>query len=118
MSTALWSNGTVGTIASGWLNLTIAVLVWGVIGFALATTTRSVVVAVAGGIGYMMVFEGVLGLAAQDATTYFPGSILSTVVAGGDATVSYATALGLAAIYAGIAAAVTTLVFSRRDITS
>ena len=118
VSTAAWSEGAIGTIAGGWLNLTVAVLVWGIIGFAVATTTRSVVVAIAGGIGYMMVFEGVLGLAAKETTTYLPGSILGAVVAGGTPDVSYTIALGLAVAYAVAAAAIAIAVFSRRDITS
>ncbi len=78
--TDLWSSDIVGTVWSGWLNLTISVQIWGIIGFAIATVTRSAVVAIAGGIGYLMVFEGMLGLAAEGATTYLPGSILGTIL--------------------------------------
>jgi hypothetical protein len=39
-------------------------------------------VAIAGDIGYLMVFEGLLGLAAGDATTFLPGSVLGSVGAG------------------------------------
>ena len=66
----------------------------------------------------MMVFEGVLRLAAEGTTRYLPGSILSTVVAGGTSDVSYGVSVGLAAAYAVVAAVVSIVVFSRRDITS
>jgi ABC-type transport system involved in multi-copper enzyme maturation permease subunit len=118
VSTELWSSGIVGTVASGWLNLTIAVLVWGVIGFAVATATRSAVVAISAGVGYLMVFEGLLGLAAEDATIYLPGSVLGEVVAGGGDAMAYGTSLALAAVYATIAAAIAIYVFHRRDVTS
>lgn len=118
VSTELWSSGLIETVASGWLNLTIAVLVWGVIGFAVATITRSAVVAIAGGIGYLMVFEGLLGLAAEEATTYLPGSVLTDLVAGGGDSMTYGTALVLAAVYAIAAGSIATYVFHRRDITS
>lgn len=118
VSTDLWSDGIVGTVAGAWANLTIAVLVWGIIGFAIATITRSAVIAIAGGIGYMMVFEGLLGLAAEDATTYLPGSVLTTVVAGGSDSLAYGAALALAVAYALIAGTIAVYVFHRRDITS
>lgn len=49
VSTELWYEGTVSLFVESWLNLTIAVLVWGMIGFAIATVSRSAVVAIAGG---------------------------------------------------------------------
>lgn len=114
--TDLWANGIVGTVAGGWINLTIAVLVWGVIGFAVATVSRSAVVAISGGIGYMMVFEGVLGLAAEEGTTYMPGKVLGTVVAGGTEALAYGVALGLSVGYALIFGAVAVYVFHQRDV--
>lgn len=118
ISTDLWSAGILGTVLGGWFNLTIAVLVWGIIGFAVATVSRSAVVAISGGIGYMMVFEGVLGLAAEDATAYMPGRVLSTVVAGGTDKLAYGAAIALAVIYALVAGALAVYVFHQRDITS
>ena len=118
VSTAAWSAGTVGTIASAWFNLAVAVLVWGTIGFTIAIVTRSAIVAIAGGIGYLMVFEGLLGMVADELTTYLPGSILDAVVAGGNATLAYGPALALAALFGAAAIGISTLVFSRRDVTS
>jgi len=103
VSTAAWST---------------AVLVWGTIGLTIAMVTRSAIVAIAGGIGYLMVFEGLLGLVAEEVTTYLPGSILDAVVAGGNATLAYGPALALAALFGIVAIGVSTLVFSRRDVTS
>lgn len=118
VSTAAWGAGWLGTVAGAWLNLSLGILVWGVIGFAVATVTRSAIVAIAGGIGYLMVFEGLLGLVAESATTYLPGTVLGAVVAGGNATLAYGTALGLAGAYAAAALVVSVVVFHRRDITS
>lgn len=118
VSTAAWGAGWLGTVASAWLNLSIAILVWGIIGFAVATVTRSVIVAIAGGIGYLLVFEGLLGLVAESATTYLPGTVLGAVVAGGNAALAYGTALALAGVYAAAALAVSVAVFHRRDVVS
>lgn len=119
ISTAAWSNGAAGTILSAWLNLTLAVLVWGVIGVAIATVTRSVAAAIAGGVGYMMVVEGLLGRVFDAAAmTYFPGSVLRVLAGGGTESLSYATAAALGLGYAAAAITIAGATFVRRDITS
>lgn len=121
ISTSAWFPGlqeTLFTVLGAWVDLTLSVLVWGVIGLSVATVTRSLTIAIAGGIGYLLVFERLLGLVADQATTYLPGSVLSAVAAGGTASLSYGTALGLAAAYAAGALLLAALVFTRRDVTS
>ena len=118
VSTAAWSAGVVGTVLSAWLNFTLAVLGWGVIGFTVAVISRSAIVAIAGGIGYMMVFEGLLGLLAESATTYLPGTVLNAVAAGGTAVMAYGTAVLLATGFVLVALAIAFAVFAPRDITS
>lgn len=119
ISTAAWETGAVTTVLSTWANVTLSVLAWGVIGVAVATVTRSVTAAIAGGIGYMMVFEGLLGLVFDTGvTTYFPGSVLSAVASGGTASLAYGSALLLGLGYAAAAIVIAGVVFARRDITS
>lgn len=119
VSTAAWSTGAAGTVLSTWANVTLAVLAWGVIGVAVATVTRSVVAAVAGGIGYMMVVEGLLGLVLDTTvTTYLPGSVLGAIAAGGTTSLSYGFAVLFGLAYAGSAIGMAGAVFARRDITS
>ncbi len=118
VSTAAWSTGAAATVVGAWFNLTIAAFAWGAIGVAIATVSRSATVAIAGGAGYLLVFEALLGLLAADLTTYFPGSVISAVAAGGSVSVAYATALVLAGGYAAVALVVAGVVFLRRDITS
>lgn len=118
VSTAAWSAGVVGTVLSAWLNFTLSVLGWGVIGFTVAVMSRSAIVAIAGGIGYMMVFEGLLGLLAESATTYLPGTVLNAVASGGTAVMAYGTAVLLATGFVLAALAIAFAVFARRDITS
>lgn len=121
ISTAAWFPGlwtTTATVLGAWADLTLSVLVWGVIGLTVATVTRSVTIAIAGGIGYLLVFERLLGLVADQATTYLPGSVLSAMAAGGTASMAYGTAIVLAAGYAAVALAIAGLVFTYRDVTS
>jgi len=116
--TDAWWTDAPATILSGWANLSLALLAWGVVGFAIATVTRSSVVAIAGGIGYLMVFEGLLKLLAADATTYLPGSVLSAVASGGTPDLAWGTAVALAAVYVVIGIVVAAITFIRRDITA
>lgn len=118
VSTELWSEDVVSTIVSGWANLSVSSVVWGLIGLAIAAISRSAVAATAGGIGYIVVFEGVLAFTADDVTTYLPGSIISAIGAGGTVDLEYTVALALGALLAVAALAITAWVFHRRDITS
>ena len=96
-----------------------SVLAWGVIGVAVATVTRSVTAAIAGGIGYMMVVEGLLGMVLDTGvTTYLPGSVLGAVASGGTASLALGSALLLGSAYAAAAICIAGVVFVRRDITS
>lgn len=117
VSTAGWDS-SVSLVVDTWWNLSLAVLGWGVFGLAVAVISRSVVIAIAGGIGYLMVFEGLLGLIAESATTYLPGSVLTAVAWGGTADLGYGTAVGLAAIYVAVVLGIAAVIATRRDVTS
>jgi len=119
ISTEAWWAGAVGTVLGAWLNLTLAVLAWGAIGVAIAIVSRSAAVAVAAGVGYMMVIEGLLGrLVDVEAMAYFPGSVLGVIGGGGTESLPYATAVALGSAYAAAAIAIAGITFMRRDITS
>jgi hypothetical protein len=117
VSTDAWGEGLAQTIAWGYLDLTISALLWGVVGLFLGVLTRSTGIAVAAGIGYLLVFENLLGLILDTATKWLPGSSFSAVAAGGTADMTYTSALLLAGAYAAVAIAAAATVFYRRDIT-
>lgn len=118
VATDAWFADAPATILSGWANLSLAVLAWGVIGMAIAMLTRSSVAAIAGGIGYLVVFEGLLGQLAPDATTWLPGSVLGVVAAGGSPDMAWGAAVVVGFAYALVALVVSGIVFIRRDITA
>ncbi len=118
VSTAAWGHGFVLEFLSGWANLTVAALVWGAVGLAIAMATRSAGVAIAAGIGYLMVVENLIGIVAEEATNYLPAGVLSAVAAGGTATVGYLTALTLAIVYGVAAIGTSAAIFRRREIVS
>jgi ABC-2 type transport system permease protein len=115
VSTAAWTVD-IGTVGSAWLNLFLALLVWGVIGLVIGVIARSSTVAISVGVGYVLVVEGVVKLAASGAAEWLPGSTLTALAQGGTATVAYGTAVALGVAYATIGLAAAAATFKRRDI--
>ncbi|MFW2380843.1 MAG: hypothetical protein ACN4GZ_03720, partial [Acidimicrobiales bacterium] len=95
----LWRTDFFAELAAGYFNFLIPSLVWGLIGLTIALLTRSSGVAIAGGIGYLLVVENLIGIAAPDMTDYLPGGTLSALNQGGTTDLAWATALGLAVVY-------------------
>ena len=118
ISTSAWYDDLPRSVAEGYLNLTLAALLWGVAGLFVGVMTRSTGVAIAVGIGYLMVFEGLLGLLLEDAAKWLPGSSFSAIAAGGTSAMTHSTALLVGLAYASVAIAVAALLFHRRDITA
>lgn len=112
-----WGQDLVPTLAGAWLNLFCTLLVWGVIGLALAVVTRSAAVSIAVGVGYVLVVESVITAAADTIADWMPGRTLSALAEGGTPDIPYTTALALGAAYAAIGVGLAFTIFQRRDIT-
>jgi len=118
VSTDAWIQNAVTTVLESYFQLTLAVLLWGVLGLLVGIVTRSTGIAVAVGIGYLLVFEGLLTMVLERGSKWLPGSAFQAIAAGGNADMSFGTALVLAAAYAVVAMAVSAVVVRRRDITA
>jgi ABC-type transport system involved in multi-copper enzyme maturation permease subunit len=112
-----WGRDLAPTLLGGWVNLFCALVVWGVIGMALAVVTRSAAVAISAGVGYVLVVESVISAAAENVADRLPGTTLSALAQGGTPDVSYGAALALGAVYTVAAVVVALTVFTRRDVT-
>jgi ABC-type transport system involved in multi-copper enzyme maturation permease subunit len=112
-----WGEDLLPTLLVGWVNLFCALLVWGVIGMALAVVTRSAAVAISAGVGYVLVVESVITAAAEDVGDWLPGTTLSALAQGGTPALSHGAALALGAVYTVAGVVVALAVFTRRDIT-
>lgn len=117
ISTDAWGRDIGSVLASGWINLFLSQLVWGVLGLVIAVLARSAMVAVAIGVGYVLVVESLLQLIDGAPTDRMLGATLTAIANGGTDAVSFTAALALGATYvlAGLIAA--GLVFTRRDVT-
>lgn len=118
IDTEAWRTDFAPHFFSSLFNFSIAGLVWGLIGLALAVLTRSSELAIGIGIGYLLVVENLIGLIAPDATVYLPGGTLNALVSGGTSELAWGLALGLVVIYGIVAITVSLLVFRARDISS
>jgi len=118
VSTATWTPDLLGAMGTTFGNLALGLAVWGMIGFVIAVLTRSTAAAIAGGIGYVLVVENLLGLLYQDLTPWLPGSVITAMVDGGNDTLSYSMALGLALFYILLGLVISLAEFQRRDITA
>lgn len=99
------------------LDVSLASLTWGTIGAALATATRSAAAAIAGGIGYLLLGENLIGSVSTSAERWLPGASLDNLLTGGSDAVSYAQSASVVAVTLLIGLAVCTAVTLRRNVT-
>lgn len=118
ISTQAWGTGLFGTVVAGYFYLTLCVLLWGIVGLLLGIVTRSSGISIAVGIGYLLVFEGLIGMLSDSGKKWLPGSAFSAIASGGSSSMTYRTALLVAAAYAVAALVVAAATFRRRDITA
>lgn len=118
INTDQWRTDFFPELLSGYFNFVVPAIVWGLIGLLIAVWTRSSGLAIAVGIGYLLIVENLIAIVAEDITDFLPGGTLGALAAGGTDDLAWAAALGLTLLY-GLAAAVgTLLIFRNRDITS
>ena len=117
ISTAAWGTDLVAVVGGAWLNLYLALCVWGVLGLVIATLTRSAAVAISIGVGYVLVVEGMIKLLRDVPSDWLLGTTLGAVAGGGTEVVAYGTALALALGYVTLGLVLAGAVFIRRDVT-
>ncbi len=118
IDTDAWRTDFFPELSSGYINFLIPSLVWGLIGLLIAVWARSSGVAIAAGIGYLLVFENLIAIVADGITDYLPGGTLAALADGGTPDLAWATALGLTVLYGALAAGASLLIFRTRDITN
>jgi ABC-type transport system involved in multi-copper enzyme maturation permease subunit len=117
ISTGAWGTDLVAVVGGAWVNLFLALCVWGVLGLVIAVLTRSAAVAIAIGVGYVLVVESIIKMLEDVPSDWLLGTTLNAVASGGTAAVGFGTALALAAGYVIVGLVVAGLVYVRRDVT-
>jgi ABC-type transport system involved in multi-copper enzyme maturation permease subunit len=91
---------------------------WAVFGATLAVIFRSVPLALGVGIAWAGPIENITVQSWQTGYRVFPGQVLASLIQGGTAELGISRAVLTAVLYTGVAAAVTLVVVSRRDVTA
>ena len=104
-------------VGSAIVNTSLAALVWGSFGAAIALLARSAAAAIAGGLGYMLLGENLIGSVWSSASEWLPSGTIDTLIAGGTETVTYSRSLLLTIAYAAIAIIGSLAIITKRDIT-
>jgi ABC-type transport system involved in multi-copper enzyme maturation permease subunit len=117
ISTTAWGTDLVSVVGGAWVNLFLALCAWGVLGLAIATLARSAAVAIAIGVGYVLVVESIIKMLKDVPSDWLLGTILNAVAAGGTAAVTYGTAVALGFGYVTLGLVIAGFVYIRRDVT-
>jgi len=91
---------------------------WAVFGTTLAVIFRSAPVALGVGFAWAGPFENIIVDSWRTGYRVFPGQVLASLIQGGTAELGIGRAVLTATVYAAVAAVVTLLLVSRRDVTS
>ncbi len=101
----------------GFANISLATIIWGLIGGVLAITTRSAAISISGGVGFLLIFELLIGQFVESVGTKLPATVLGALASGGTFIIEYSTALILSLAYGAASITVASLIFIRRDVT-
>jgi branched-subunit amino acid transport protein len=101
----------------GFANISLATIIWGLIGGVLAITTRSAAISISAGVGFLLIFELLIGQFVESVGTKLPATVLGALASGGTFTIQYTTALTLSLAYGAACIIVASLIFIRRDVT-
>ncbi len=117
ISTATWGTDLLGVVGGAWLDLYLALCVWGVLGLVVAVLARSSAVAIAIGVAYVLVVESLIKMIGDAPSDWLLGTTLGAVASGGTEAVAFGTALTLALGYVTLGLVLAGAVFIRRDVT-
>ena len=91
---------------------------WAIFGTTLAVVFRAIPLALGVGFAWAGPFENIIVDSWDPGFRFFPGQVLGSLIRGGTAELGFGRAALTAGVYTGIAAVVTLILTSRRDVTS
>lgn len=101
----------------GFGNISLATIIWGLIGGVLAILTRSAAISISAGVGFLLIFEILIGQFVESVGTKLPATVLGALASGGTFVVEYPTALILSLAYGAASIIIASSIFVRRDVT-
>lgn len=117
VSTDLWFTSTgLEFIYTTFINVTISVVGFGIVGMVLGLLLRSPISAISFAVLWLLIVENLLIAVRNSLQSWLPGSQLSIIATGGNADVSYTHALTVGGLYVLVGAVVASILFVRRDV--
>jgi ABC-2 type transport system permease protein len=119
ISTSAWfSLDGLGAALGDFGTVMLGVVGWAVFGTTLAVIFRSAPVALAVGFAWAGPFENIVSDSWSTGNRVFPGRLLAAVIQGGTTEVSFGRAVATSLLYVAVAATVSLVLVSRRDVTA
>ena len=117
VSTDLWfSSAGIEFIYTTFINVTISVVGFGIIGMVLGLLLRSPISAISFGVLWLLIVENLLVAVKSSTQSWLPGSQLTIIASGGSADVTYSHALATGGAYVAVGALIASILFVRRDV--
>jgi ABC-type transport system involved in multi-copper enzyme maturation permease subunit len=117
VNTDLWfTSDGIEAIYTTFINVTISVVAFGIVGMVLGLLLRSPISAISFGVLWILIVENLLVAVRSSLQEWLPGAQLSTIASGGSPAVSYSHALTVGGLYVAVGAIVASVLFVRRDV--
>ena len=117
-TTEWFTASSLGAALTDYVTVFAGVAGWAIFGTTLAVIFRSVPLALGVGFAWAGPFENIVVDSWQAGYRWFPGQVLGSLIQGGSVELGIGRAGVTAALYTAIAAGVTLVLVSRRDVTS
>ena len=117
VSTDLWfTSDGFDAIFTTFVNVTISVVAFGIVGMVLGLLFRSPISAISLGVLWLLIIEVLLMAVKNSLQSWLPGAQLSAIASGGSPDLTYQHALTVGGLYVAVGAIVASVLFVRRDV--
>ena len=117
VNTDLWfTSDGIEAIFTSFVNVSISVVGFGIIGMVLGLLLRSPISAISFGVLWLLIIENLLIDVRGSLQNWLPGAQLNAIASGGTLDLAYKNALTVGGIYVAIGAIIASILFIRRDV--
>ena len=117
VNTDLWlTSAGYQAIFTTFVNVTVSVTAFGIVGMVLGLLLRSPISAISLGVLWLLIVENLLIAIKSSLQSWLPGAQLDAIASGGTLDLTYKHALTVGGIYVAVGATIASILFVRRDV--
>ena len=117
VNTDLWlTSAGYHAIFTTFVNVTVSVVAFGIVGMVLGLLLRSPISAISLGVLWLLIVENLLIAVKNSWQSWLPGAQLNAIASGGTLDLTYKHALAVGGIYVAVGAIIASVLFVRRDV--